>query len=200
MVALRAGPLQHALVVNTLTRLLSSDRSISIAGLGAIAQADELPDGRWAANRWPAMGGPMSDRRTRTTRIEWDASFSVGVELLDAQHRRIIGMINVLISNPGATVGSQTIAAVLERLIKYASDHFDAEERILKAYRYPDLARQQADHESYRLKIAAFCGDAMIHRDGVPLELLEFLSDWWLHHVLHEDMKYHRFLNERGVK
>lgn len=134
-------------------------------------------------------------------RIDWNPSFSVGVRLLDQQHEQIVAMINLLISEPGGgTVRSETISELLTKLTMYASDHFLAEERLLEEHRYPALASQQGDHKAYRLKIVALCRDTMDYKDSVPAELLEFMKEWWIRHILETDMQYRSFLVERGVK
>ena len=64
-------------------------------------------------------------------RIDWDPSFSVGVATLDKQHRQIVDMINLLLSDLDATVRSETISDLLTKLTTYASNHFKTEERLL---------------------------------------------------------------------
>ncbi len=133
-------------------------------------------------------------------KIYWSPSFSVGVKLLDEQHRRIVDMINMLLSDSEATVGSGTISELLTRLTSYASDHFQAEERLLEEHGYPELALQKEEHQAYLIKIAEFCQDTMSHQESVPAELLQFTMDWWKIHILESDMKYRSFLAECGVK
>jgi hemerythrin len=133
-------------------------------------------------------------------RIDWNPSFSVGVKLLDEQHKRIVDMCNLLISDSEATVRSETISDLLDRLTKYAAEHFRTEEQLLEEYGYPDLARQKVEHKAYRIKIVEFCQSATIHEESVPAELRKFLHDWWIDHILNTDMKYRSFLMERGVK
>lgn len=133
-------------------------------------------------------------------KIDWNPSFSVGVELLDEQHKRIIGMINRLISDREATVRSETISELLDGLTKYATDHFRTEEQLLEEYAYPDLTRQKREHKAYRIKIVAFHQATTSHEDSVPGEFLKFMRDWLVNHILKTDMKYRSFLTERGVK
>ena len=109
-------------------------------------------------------------------------------------------MINLLISDPGATVRSEAISELLARLTDYANDHFRAEEQLLEEYAYPDLADQKEEHKAYRLKIVALCQVTISHEASVPAELLKFMNDWWVNHILETDMKYRPFLTERGVK
>ena len=133
-------------------------------------------------------------------KIDWNPSFSVGVTLLDEQHKRIVDMINTLISDREATVRSETISEMLDRLTKYAMNHFREEEQLLEEYEYPDLASQKEEHTAYRIKVVAFCQSTISYEDSVPTELLKFMHDWWLNHILESDMKYRSFLTERGVK
>ncbi|MCX6055231.1 MAG: hypothetical protein NTZ74_10025 [Chloroflexi bacterium] len=39
-------------------------------------------------------------------KINWNPSFSVGVKLIDEQHKQIVDMTNLLISDPETTVRS----------------------------------------------------------------------------------------------
>jgi len=133
-------------------------------------------------------------------KIDWNSSSSVGAQLFDEQHKQIIDMTNLLISAPQATVRSETISELLAKLTKYASIHFRAEEKLLQENGYPDYALQKAEHKAYRIKIVALCQAAFIHKDSVPTELLMFLRNWWVNHILETDMKYRSFLTESGVK
>lgn len=133
-------------------------------------------------------------------KIHWNPSFSVGVRLLDEQHERIVDMINLLISDPEATVRSESISELLNRLTKYATEHFRAEEQLLEEYGYPDLARQKEEHKAYRIKVVALCQATISHEESVPTELLKFMRLWMVNHILESDMKYCSFLTERGVK
>jgi hemerythrin len=133
-------------------------------------------------------------------RIDWDSSFSVGVKLLDEQHKRIVNMMNRLISDREATVRSEAISELLDGLTKYATDHFRAEEQLLEEHGYPGLAHQKEEHRAYRIKVVTLCQATISHEDSVPAGLLKFMCDWWVNHILETDMEYRSFLTERGVK
>ena len=120
--------------------------------------------------------------------------------MLDEQHKRIVDMINTLISDHEASVRSETISEMLDRLTKYARLHFREEERLLEEYEYPDLTSQKKEHTAYRIKIVTFCQATISYEDSVPAELLKFMHDWWVNHILKSDMEYRSFLTERGVK
>jgi hemerythrin-like metal-binding protein len=132
--------------------------------------------------------------------IVWSQSFSVGIAKMDEQHKKIIGMINMLRSKPEVDVRSETVSELLTRLTNYASDHFVLEEQLLVKHGYPELAAQKGAHTTYRTKIAILCQDTIYHSASVPDELLRFLGDWWVDHILGADMRYSSFLIERGVR
>ena len=49
-------------------------------------------------------------------------------------------------------------------------------------------------------RIADFCKESLHEKSEVPDELMAFLTDWWTNHILHEDMKYKAFFEEKDVK
>ncbi len=132
-------------------------------------------------------------------KIEWDSSCNIGVKLIDEQHKRIVDIINLLHFDSDATVNSETISEVLTRLTSHAKDHFWYEEKLLEEHGYSDLGHHIEEHVEYRFKVINFCKDTMNYKDSVPVELLQFIRDWWMDHILETDMKYKSFFSERGV-
>ena len=144
--------------------------------------------------------GLKEERGSSVEKIEWGPSSSVGVKLLDEQHKQIVDMINLLVSDSNTTVYSETISELLTRLTRYAKEHFRDEEFLLEEHRYPDLDCHKEEHIEFRNNTLALCQATMKHQDSVPVELLQVMRDWWMNHILQSDMKYKLFLAERGVK
>lgn len=130
-------------------------------------------------------------------KIEWDSSFSVGVRILDEQHKKIIEIINELLTHSEADVRSETISDLLYKLTQYAHDHFITEEHILSQFGYPDIETQKKDHKAYRIKIVNFCMETVDHKISVPEELKEYILTWWKSHILVDDMAYKTFFEVR---
>ncbi len=132
--------------------------------------------------------------------IIWKDEYSVGVEELDRQHQLIIKTINSLIDKPRVFFRSKNISSALAELTNYVSEHFLLEERLLQENGYPDLLEHSKKHTIYSNQIAEFCTESLHGKREVPTELLSFLTDWWNNHILHEDMHYKAFFEEKGVK
>ena len=123
-------------------------------------------------------------------KIIWDESFSVGVPILDAQHIEIIRLINKLIEAKYLETNSETISETLTSMTNYAILHFKTEEDFMIENKYPDFVAHKKEHTLYRKKTLSFCLDTMVNKHTVPQEILTFLKDWWVHHILESDMKY----------
>jgi hemerythrin len=122
---------------------------------------------------------------------------------MDEEHRRILAIINQMIEHPEALEGSESVSDILVQLTKYASEHFDHEERMLEEHGFPDLAAQRKEHHDFRRKIASYCLNVMNERDrqgNAPEDLLRFLKRWWNDHILSSDMKYRPYFEQRGIR
>jgi len=132
-------------------------------------------------------------------KIIWSDEYSVGVKSLDEQHQKIIKLINTLIDHHNDDVKSDTISEVLQEMVKYAQQHLDYEEQLLEKHEYPKLMQHAAIHVEYLEQVASFSFDIMAQDNSIPTNLLEFLHEWWVRHILYEDMKYRPFFKLKGV-
>ena len=122
--------------------------------------------------------------------IVWDSAYSVGAAEMDHQHKRIIDIINRLIAEPECEVSSELVSYTLTELTRYASEHFKAEEELLAKNNFANLQNHREEHQQYRREIVALCQDTIVHSHLVPGSLVVFIREWWMDHILKEDMKY----------
>ena len=132
-------------------------------------------------------------------KIIWGEDFSVGVRVLDAQHKQIVIMVNSLIEMSDTKVDSEIISDTLTKMTKYAIDHFEKEEQYMLDYGYPEYSSQKKQHQEFKIKTVGFCMETMAHKATVPTEIFTYLRSWWTNHILQEDMKYKKYFNERGL-
>lgn len=124
---------------------------------------------------------------------EWTPALGTGVPLLDEHHRKIFQWLTEL---EAAAVEERTLFGVyaLVRLKHYTRDHFAAEEALMKAADYPDLAAHKAEHAAFR----ATLGDLQIRSMGedISTEAVKLLGDWLSHHIAKTDMAYVPYLKK----
>lgn len=121
--------------------------------------------------------------------MEWDESYSVGDEKMDAQHRGLIDLINLL--------DDETMTAIaLERLKSYVNEHFRDEETMLEAAGYPGLDEQKAEHGEFEDWLSRTHRDYVTGGDpkGQMEDVQEFLKTWLTNHILSSDKAYSDWL------
>jgi len=127
--------------------------------------------------------------------IVWNDQFSVGVPRMDAQHRRMIDLINALHPDTDADGAAKVISGMFD----YASLHFAAEEELLRQVGYSELHAQQREHQAFLSKADEF-SKADLHNPELYAHIADFLRSWMLHHILEEDMKYKRCIPENFIQ
>jgi hemerythrin len=127
-------------------------------------------------------------------RIIWTDNFSLGVGVIDQQHKRLIDMLNQLIDAENVKTNSETVYDLLDAMTKYSKEHFRTEERLLGKYGCPLLDEQKRDHRAYRIKTLQLCQATMLGVEAVPTVLVNYLREWWTHHIQEDDAKYRPFL------
>lgn len=131
--------------------------------------------------------------------MEWKASYSVGNESIDAQHRKLLSMCNeceALIGLHGL-VSNDRLHLLLNDLSEYVRVHFDYEESLLRLCGYPKLTEHVAEHERYWEQLTEILFNAASGLDERD-EVLKLLRQWWIHHILKDDMQYSTCLASQG--
>ena len=119
--------------------------------------------------------------------LVWSDSFSVGNEILDNQHKKILGICAEI--DRLAQSGVKDFSEVLFHMNEYAKAHFLTEEKLLAETEYPDTAAHKAGHQAYYAAVAQF-NFSNVSGTINPQELAVFARRWWLDHILNSDMKY----------
>lgn len=134
------------------------------------------------------------------TFITWIDEMSVGVELFDREHKQLVETMNTLYDAMLAGSAGRIIGDVFDKIIAYANIHFYHEEKFFEDSHYPLAAEHAREHAEMRERIFEFRGDMdREHPIFLALNVLQFLKEWLERHILQEDMKYARFLREKGV-
>jgi hemerythrin len=132
--------------------------------------------------------------------IEWREEFSVGVPSIDAQHRKLIGMINDMYDEYRGNKPASTVAKVLEEMEQYAREHFRTEEEFFDKFQYPDTKSHKNEHAVFINELGYFMKRAADSPDRIDIELLNFLREWFEQHILRKDKKYGPFLTGHGAE
>jgi hemerythrin len=128
--------------------------------------------------------------------VEWDDRYSVGIPLIDSQHKKLIELTNSLYNAcvEGTEAASDNFRSAIHDMVDYVKYHFAAEERLLETSKYPGAAAHKKEHESFVIKVLQ---DVRAFEDGkkfVPNIFVRYLKDWILAHIAVEDKKYAEYV------
>lgn len=132
--------------------------------------------------------------------IEWNDSLSVGVNIFDTDHKKLISLANSL--HDSITVGSQqgALEPILNELVKYTVYHFGREEGLMLQYAYPAYDTHKKEHDALVEKVQDYYEQVLAGKTSISLSLIGFLKEWLINHIMKSDREYREFFEKRGVK
>jgi len=125
--------------------------------------------------------------------IDWDDKFLLGIPQLDEHHRQLVKLLNQAFDDFTARAPAEQVGKLLEALADYATYHFAAEENWMKANGYPRLPEHASEHERFSTRVVEMLRDVSADKPNVSLELLTFLKNWLVEHILTADADYGKF-------
>ncbi|NLO90585.1 MAG: hemerythrin family protein [Elusimicrobia bacterium] len=130
--------------------------------------------------------------------IVWDQSLSVGVEVFDGHHKKLVDLINTLNDAMGQGKGRDVVGATLDELVRYTQYHFSEEEKLMAAKAYPSLAAHKAEHKALTQKALDLAAQHKAGHIAITVPVLHFLRDWLTNHIKGTDKKYGPYLSPNG--
>lgn len=131
--------------------------------------------------------------------IEWIDDYSVGIEEIDNQHKKLVSILNELHESLKWGKGEEQTGAVLDKLVKYTVYHFKYEEKLFDTYDYPDSTEHKRFHTDLVHQVSGYYTSFREGNTGVGLEIYKFLKNWLFDHILGSDKRYAAYLNQKGV-
>lgn len=120
--------------------------------------------------------------------IDWSTAYSVKVETIDQQHKKLFSMVNELHEAARTGKGAQVVPRLLKDLLQYTRQHFAFEEAMMVRGGYPQVEAHKAEHEELTLRVVQMARE--VEGRGLPAgRLLFFLCDWLTQHILGHDKK-----------
>jgi hemerythrin len=131
--------------------------------------------------------------------IDWTDKYTVGIKEIDAQHQRLVSMINTLHDAMKGGKGKDVVQPILNDLLAYTKTHFAHEEELFKQHGYPSRDGHEKIHKSLAQQVVDLRGKVDGGSKILAVELMDFMKTWLTSHIMSEDKKYAPFLNSKGV-
>ena len=129
----------------------------------------------------------------------WKDEYSVGIAIMDDQHRELIKLL-VELSDALDRREKLDVAFTLTRLDVYSLYHFASEEQLLARYAFYGLEDHKRDHDEFKKRIGALKSkhaDSPDKEFEVAAEILGTVLDWVEDHLMLKDKEYARFIAEQ---
>ncbi len=134
--------------------------------------------------------------------LRWTSALSLGVAELDAQHEELFRRVDRLLDAMLARDRSEA-SSLLAFLQRHVTDHFAAEEQLMRELSFPDAALHAAEHVAFAAEIEALA--RVLAMEGATarlvLRLEHQVTRWLQDHVYATDHALARFVVAlRGVQ
>ena len=116
---------------------------------------------------------------------------AAGIATVDEQHRRLLEIFNRIALVQAQDASSETVLVLLDELAGYTRYHFREEERLMRQWRVDarHCTMHFKAHESFRgfLRRALTLANEQV--TDITVELMAFLAQWLLHHIMEVDQR-----------
>jgi hemerythrin len=134
-------------------------------------------------------------------KIRWQNDLSVGIELIDNQHKQWIEHYNNIVESLTSQQNRSQISKTLGFLIDYTEEHFSTEEKHMTANKYAGLPEHKAKHDELRATLSTLVKE--FEEEGATTQLSKavdtFLGNWLIKHIQEVDMKFGAFVRENKI-
>lgn len=133
--------------------------------------------------------------------LVWNEGMSVGDDIIDADHKKIIAILAKLTSVQSSKISKEIIETIFAELEDYVAQHFAREEALLARVGYADLKAHRKSHRAFIKKIPQLKHQWLSEDNLVTCEKITmFLHHWIVNHILVEDLDYVPTLYKQSKK
>ena len=131
--------------------------------------------------------------------ITWKDEYSVGLDSIDQQHKKLVNLINQLTTAVDYSTGEEFEREALAELVEYTKTHFTYEEGLMEDNGYPDFEAHKAQHRAMIAEVEAVLVEYEQDHDAAMRHACDYLKGWLINHINGTDKQYSSFLIGKGV-
>jgi hemerythrin len=133
--------------------------------------------------------------------LEWTSDYLLNIPAIDNEHKLLVSIINDISRSMLChdSVQTKIIAESLQMLSTCIRSHFVSEERFLLLNSYPELESHMAEHSGLLAILDRFELDFKSRKQALNEELLLFLKDWLVRHIILHDSKIGHYYSEHEL-
>ena len=134
--------------------------------------------------------------------VTWSNSYSMGVKLIDDQHKGLLNFVNDLFNHASGKEKEERMyfELVIQQAVQYIKEHFQAEEKLMIGTKFPGYAEHKKIHDEFTLTVVKTVKDFEAGKRLVLEKFAYFLKDWVLSHIAVMDKQYADYFRKIAVR
>jgi len=132
--------------------------------------------------------------------ISWSNKLALGIDSIDTQHKQLVKLINDLNKAMRDKESAAVMRDIVAGLKEYVLTHFAYEEELFDKHGYPETEDHKGIHSQFVEKVGDFELALTEGKATVSIEVMRFLRDWLVQHIMGTDREYVPFLTRHGVR
>ena len=124
--------------------------------------------------------------------IIWHDSYSVGIQIIDEQHKGLVNFTNDLFSHVTGNEEEERIyfSGIIEQALDYVKNHFVTEEVCMIATNFPGYSEHKKTHDEFTFNVIKTMNEFKTSKLLVLEKFANFLREWILSHIAVMDKQY----------
>jgi len=134
--------------------------------------------------------------------VSWSDSYSMGVKLIDDQHKGLLNYVNDLFNHASGNEVEERayFKEVINQAVQYIKMHFQTEEKLMASTKFPGYANHKKTHDDFTLMVVKSVKDFESGKRLVLEKFAYFLKDWVLTHVAVVDRQYAEYFRKIATR
>jgi hemerythrin len=131
--------------------------------------------------------------------IKWNDKLSVGIDIIDEDHKKLLGMINQLQTAAHYQTDDSLIESTLNELVDYTKYHFSREEKLMQKNNYPNFDSHKLQHEAMISQVTKFIDEYRVDQTRTIDNVIMYLKTWLINHINGSDQEYSPFIKDTDI-
>jgi len=119
----------------------------------------------------------------------WKDDYLIGIDIIDEHHRYLFKLMHHLKYTLADRQDILKVCVALKEMENYALIHFAAEEGLMRKHGDLNYTAHKAEHQTFHEKIQEFWRVIRANPLLVQIDIVSFLADWLVRHIIEVDSK-----------
>ena len=140
--------------------------------------------------------------KVKSELVSWSPTFSVGVKLIDDQHKGLLDLVNDLFNHVIGDEATERVyfQKVIGQAVRYVKVHFATEEKIMLHTDFPGYAEHKKAHDAFVLTVIENIRDFEAGKKFSLSGFTKFLKEWVLTHIAIMDKQYFAYFKQIATR